>query len=255
MRMMGRISFRANHHNSETDAGINLGLPQDSLRRRPSQREEIHLVRKALKNKSSRRIVGRHAIEDGSSLTDNNVYNRHLSARRISHLMLMGQQTDAGVGNLERKSTRQFNRDEADDVVLGNLQRLGSETVLRRYNEKRRTLSAASSDYDPTYSNLNEMRGGGINITRTSSPMAEVHQTENVDVESSTSTSTTSTTKSAVERKKITSGTGVGRRKLTPHPLNPNNVMGSQAESTSTAETKLGVLAESEDQNDVDTKE
>ena len=61
-------------------------------------------------------------------------------------------------------------------------------------------------------------------------PMAEVHQTENVDVESSTSTSTTSTTKSAVERKKITSGTGVGRRKLTPHPLNPNNVMGSQVQ-------------------------
>ena len=59
--------------------------------------------------------------------------------------------------------------DEVDDVVLGNLQRLGSETVLRRYNEKRRTLSAASSDYDPTYSNQNEMRGGGINITKTSS--------------------------------------------------------------------------------------
>ena len=57
--------------------------------------------------------------------------------------------------------------DEADDVLYSKLQRLGSETVLRRYNEKRRTLSAASSDYDPTYSNLNEMRGG-INITRTS---------------------------------------------------------------------------------------
>ena len=59
--------------------------------------------------------------------------------------------------------------DEADDVVLGNLQRLGSETVLRRYNEKRRTLSTASSENDPTYSNLNEMRSGGINITRTTS--------------------------------------------------------------------------------------
>ena len=57
--------------------------------------------------------------------------------------------------------------DEADDVLYSKLQRLGSETVLRRYNEKKRTLSAASSDYDPTYSNLNEMRGG-INITRTS---------------------------------------------------------------------------------------
>ena len=60
--------------------------------------------------------------------------------------------------------------DETDDVLLGNLHRLGSETVLRRYNEKRRTLSAASSDYDPTYSNLNETRAGGpmsISITRT----------------------------------------------------------------------------------------
>ena len=59
-------------------------------------------------------------------------------------------------------------------MLLGNLHRLGSETVLRRYNEKRRTLSATSSDYDPnpTYSNLNETRGTGtgpmsISITRT----------------------------------------------------------------------------------------
>merc|ERR1711874_171599 len=84
-------------------------------------------------------------------------------------------------------------------------------------------------------------------------PMAEVHQSENVEVESTAST--TSTTKSAVERKKITGGAGAGRRKLTPHPLNPNNVLGSQSETASTGETKLDVLAETEDQNDVDKKE
>ena len=51
-------------------------------------------------------------MEDGLSLKDTNVYNRHLSARRISHLMLMGQQGGGGVGgvggNVEPKSTGQF---------------------------------------------------------------------------------------------------------------------------------------------------
>ena len=48
-------------------------------------------------------------MEDGVSLKDTNVYNRHLTARRISHLMLMGQQGGEGVGgNVEPKSTGQF---------------------------------------------------------------------------------------------------------------------------------------------------
>ena len=56
-------------------------------------------------------------------------------------------------------------------------------------------------------------------------PMAEVQQTENVEVESTSSTTTRptiTTATSPVERKKMTGNTG-GRRKLTPHPLNPNN--------------------------------
>jgi len=254
--IMGRISFRRSQRLG-SDGTVKLEVPQDSLQRRPSQKEEIHLVRRALKNNSTRRIIGRHQMEDGLSLKDTNVYNRHLSARRISHLMLMGQQGGEGVGgNVEPKSTGQFHRDEADDVLYSKLQRLGSETVLRRYNEKRRTLSAASSDYDPTYSNLNEMRGG-INITRTN-PMAEVQQTDNVEVESTSSTTTRptiTTATSPVERKKMTGSTG-GRRKLTPHPLNPNNAstaVGSQAENT-TADSKLAVLAESEDPTDGNVK-
>ena len=64
-------------------------------------------------------------------------------------------------------------------------------------------------------------------------PMAEVQQTENVEVESTSSTTTRptiTTATSPVERKKMTGNTG-GRRKLTPHPLNPNNAstaVGSQ---------------------------
>ena len=36
--------------------------------------------------------------------------------------------------------------------------RLGLEAVLRRYSQRVRTQSTASSEYDPTYSNVNELR-------------------------------------------------------------------------------------------------
>ena len=58
-------------------------------------------------------------MEDGLTLKDNNVYNRHLSARRISHLMLMGQQQQGGAGgNLEKKPTGQFHSKSFDRWFL-----------------------------------------------------------------------------------------------------------------------------------------
>jgi hypothetical protein len=50
---MGRISFRRSQRLG-SDGTVKLEVPQDSLQRRPSQKEEIHLVRRALKNNSTR---------------------------------------------------------------------------------------------------------------------------------------------------------------------------------------------------------
>ena len=52
-RMLGRISFH--RQRSGSDGTVTLELPsQDPLRRRSSQRGDIHIVRKALRNRSSR---------------------------------------------------------------------------------------------------------------------------------------------------------------------------------------------------------
>ena len=57
------------------------------------------------------RIIGRHQVDDHDG---NNVYNRHQSARRISHLMLMqekqNQALNGAIDNLESRRSRQFNR-------------------------------------------------------------------------------------------------------------------------------------------------